>query len=191
MSAVIIRDAMPADATALLEIYRPYVEETAISFEYVVPDEAEFRQRMETVLETYPYLIAERDGEPVGYTYAGRFHPRKAYDLSAEASIYLRRDCRGAGLGPRLYAALESALRAQGVTNLYACIAYADPEDEYLKNDSPRFHEHMGYKTVGRFHACGHKFGRWYDMVWMEKMLAGHETPGELKRYRDIKCKIV
>lgn len=187
MSVAVIRSAAAEDAAALLEIYRPYVEETAISFEYDVPEEAEFRRRIETVLRTYPYLVAERDDAAVGYAYAGRLHPRRAYDLSAEASIYVKRDCRGEGIGSGLYGALENALRAQGITNLYACIAYADPEDEYLKNDSTRFHERMGYETVGRFRACAHKFGRWYDMIWMGKMLAEHKTPGELKRYRDIK----
>ena len=72
-----------------------------------------------------------------------------------------------------------------GVRNLYACIALADPEDEYLTLDSPRFHAHMGYAVVGRFHRCASKFGRWYDMVWMEKHIGGHgDDPEAVVPYR-------
>ena len=79
MDGVLIRDAVPQDAGALLEIYRWYVERTAITYEYDVPTEAEFRQRIENTLQRYPYLVAERDGRILGYAYAGAFHPRAAY----------------------------------------------------------------------------------------------------------------
>ena len=79
MDGVLIRDAVPQDAGALLEIYRWYVERTAITYEYDVPTEAEFRQRIESTLLRYPYLVAERDGRILGYAYAGAFHPRAAY----------------------------------------------------------------------------------------------------------------
>ena len=81
---------------------------------------------------------------------------------------------RRRGIGGRLYAALESCLRAQGVLNLNACVACPAAEDEYLTQDSILFHERLGYRTVGEFHCCGYKFGRWYDMVWMEKLLGPH-----------------
>lgn len=89
-----IRPATVADTVALLEIYAPYVTDTAITFEYEIPSEAAFQQRIQTLLGRYPYLVAEQAGQAVGYAYVGPFHPRAAY-AGCEVSIYLRRDCRG------------------------------------------------------------------------------------------------
>ena len=179
-----IRPARIADAPALLAIYTPYVEETAVSLELTPPTLPEFSSRMEKLIGTYPYLVLEEGGEILGYAYAGRFHQRAAYDLSAEATIYLRRDVRGKGYGKALYTALEEELKARNVQNLYACIAYADPEDGHLQNDSYRFHNAMGYHEVGRFHRCAYKFSRWFDMVWMGKDLGKHEErPKEFKGF--------
>ena len=164
-----LRPARMADAPALLGIYAPYVTDTAVTYEYDVPSEAEFARRMEAVMAKYPYLVAERNGEILGYAYASPFHPRAAYRCSAELSVYLRMDVRGCGMGRRLYEALEAALRPQGFTNLYACIAWTEAEDEYLTHDSVRFHEKMGFHLAGTFRGCAVKFGRRYDMVYMEK----------------------
>lgn len=169
-----IRPATEADAPALLEIYAPYVTETAVTFEYEVPTPAEFARRIAGTLERYPYLVAEREGQALGYAYAGCFKDRAAYDWAVETSIYLRRDCRGQGIGTRLYGVLEGCLARQGVLNLNACVACPEREDEYLTLDSLRFHEARGYRPVGRFTRCGYKFRRWYDMVWMEKHIGSH-----------------
>ena len=162
-SEVKLRVATVSDAAELLKIYAPYVTDTAITFEYDVP-----------TLEKYPYFVAELNGEIVGYAYASAFHPRAAYGWAAETSIYVRRDMKRMGLGRTLYDALETALKAQGVLNLNACIACPDVDDEYLTRNSISFHAHLGYSMVGEFHNCGYKFGRWYNMVWMEKMLGEH-----------------
>lgn len=169
-----IRVAAFGDAQKLLEIYAPYVRETAITFEYAVPTEEEFRGRIIRTLERYPYLVAEREGELWGYAYTGPFHSRAAYSWSAEISIYLREDRRGMGLGRRLYAAIEQISRAQNILNLNACIAFPEIEDGYLTKNSVQFHRHLGYAMVGEFHRCGYKFGNWYNMVWMEKLLDEH-----------------
>lgn len=170
-----IRFATLADAEALARIYRHYVEDTAITFELEAPDAGEFATRIERTLARYPWLVAERAGTVIGYAYAGPLKARAAYDHSAEVSIYLRQDERGHGLGRALYEQLENLLRAQGVCNLYACITCSpDPDDPFLTRASIRFHEHMGYAQVGLFHDCGLKFGRWYSVVWMEKMIADH-----------------
>ena len=174
-----IRTAMTEDAAELLEIYRPYVEKTAITFEYDVPTSEEFRARMEKTLKRYPYLVAEKGGELIGYAYAGPFVGRAAYDWAAEVSIYLKENQRGMGIGKRLYQAIEEISRAQNITNLNACIGSPDPEDEYLTRNSIQFHEHMGYRMVGEFCKCGYKFGRWYNMVWMEKIIQVHEKEPE------------
>ena len=171
-----IRGAALADAERLLSIYGWYVEHTAVSFEYVPPSLPAFRERMARTMEKYPWLVAEADGRLLGYAYAGPFGRRAAYGWSCETTIYVDRAARGRGLGRALYGALEAALSDMGVTNLYACVAVPDPEDEYLTLDSPRFHARMGYVEAGHYHRCGHKFGRWYDMVWMEKIIGAHRT---------------
>ena len=78
------------------------------------------------------------------------------------------------GIGRQLHDALEERLKAQGILNMNACISYIDPEDEYLTQDSVRFHSRLGYEKVAHFHLCGKKFDRWYDMIWMEKLIGEH-----------------
>ena len=173
---VMIRVARQEDAPALLAIYAPYVERTAITFECEVPSEEEFASRMRAVRARHPYLVAERRGELVGYAYAGPFVGRAAYDWAAETSIYVDMGCRRQGVGGALHAALEGALRGQGILNMEACIAVPVEPDEYLTHNSQEFHAHMGYRLVGEFERCGCKFGRWYDMVWMEKIIGEHVT---------------
>jgi len=171
-----LRAASPEDAAELLAVYAPYVRGTAITFEYDVPCLSEFRGRIERTLEKHPYLVAVSGGEIAGYAYTGDFVGRSAYDWSAETTVYLRADRRKAGLGRLLYQALEDVSRAQHIVNLNACIGCPETEDEYLTRNSVQFHAHMGYAVVGEFHKCGYKFGRWYNMVWMEKLLGEHEA---------------
>ena len=148
----------------------------------------EFRARITHVLEKYPYLVAEADGAVIGYAYAGAFKERAAYDWAVETSIYLRKDKKKHGMGRKLYEALEQALNMQHILNVNACITYIEKEDEYVTKNSAQFHEHMGYRLVGKFCACGYKFGRWYDMIWMEKFLGEHTAhPAAVKRFPEIK----
>ena len=177
MNEVLIRTARESDAEALLKIYTPYVTGTAITFEYDVPSVSAFKKRIAHTLEKYPYLVAEIDGVPVGYAYAGVFKGRAAYDWAVETSIYVAKDRKRCGIGGQLYRELEKRLKEQHILNLYACIAYTQREDEYLTNDSVAFHQKCGYSLVGEFHQCGYKFDRWYDMVWMEKFLGEHSIP--------------
>lgn len=187
MDTVTIRNVTASDAPALLAIYAPYVEKTAITFEYDVPSLPDFSARIRRTLERYPYLAAEREGELIGYAYAGPFHERAAYDWCVETSIYLKMEERGRGVGTRLYAALEDALARQGVLNANACIAWPEQEDAYLTQGSVRFHEALGYRRIGQFHDCGFKFGRWYSMVWMEKLLGAHPAaPAPVVPYRSL-----
>jgi phosphinothricin acetyltransferase len=174
---VVIRDASVADAKRLLEIYDYYVRKTAITFEYETPSIEEFTARMEKIMKRYPYLVVERDGQIVGYSYAGVFKDRAAYDWSCETTIYIDHNERKSGLGRMLYEALEEKLKEIGILNLYACIGYPIEEDEYLTKNSAEFHAHLGYTKVGEFHKCGYKYGRWYDMIWMEKIVGEHRTP--------------
>ena len=173
-NTVTIRLATPQDAVNILKIYAPYVENTAISFEYEVPSEAEFRGRIESTLKRYPYIVAEQEGRIIGYAYVSIFHERKAYDWAVETSIGVDKDCKSSGCGKLLYQVLEKILKKQHISNLYACIAFPIGEDPYLTEDSVHFHEHLGYQRTAHFHKCGYKFHRWYDIVWMEKMIGEH-----------------
>ena len=159
---IYIRMAVPEDAGTLLKIYEPYVKNTCITFEYQVPSVEEFTQRIRETLKKYPYLIAEQNGEILGYAYASPFKGRPAYDWAVETTVYLKVNVRGNGIGRQLYTALEDILRRQNITNANACITYPNPE-------SIGFHEKMGYRTVGHFTKCGYKGGHWLDVVWMEK----------------------
>lgn len=183
-----LRTATENDAEKLLEIYSYYVENTAVSFEYETPSPEEFRQRIRRTLERYPYLVAENGGRIVGYAYAGPFKARRAYDYAVETTVYIAKDMRGKGLGRELYTALENALALQNIINLNACIGYPEENDTYLTRDSAEFHERMGYSLAGKFHKCGYKFGKWYDMIWMEKCISEHpDSPMSVLSFDDIR----
>ncbi|MGM9972397.1 MAG: GNAT family N-acetyltransferase [Anaeroplasmataceae bacterium] len=165
------------DAEDLLKIYTPYVLKTAISFEYEAPSVAEFKERIKKISSKYPYIKAiDENGIIVGYAYATEFKSRKAYDWAVETTIYIKDNYRHLGIGRMLYEALEESLKEMGILNLNACIAYTSKTDEYLTNDSMHFHNKLVYKLVGTFHKCGYKFNRWYDMIWMEKIIGSHST---------------
>ena len=174
MENIVIRDAAPGDVPAILDIYRWYVEHTAITFETHVPSTAEFEGRMRSVMARYPYLVLERDGVIEGYAYAGPLNPREAYNWTCELTIYLRHDARKCGFGRKLYTALEQALIRMGILTTYACIGSPIAEDEYLTHNSEQFHAHLGFRRCGTFSRSGYKFGRWYNMIWMEKNVGEH-----------------
>ena len=187
MEHLTIRRAAPEDAAALLEIYAPYVEKTAVTFEYDVPAAEAFAGRIARTLARYPYLAAEAGGQLAGYAYAGPFKDRPAYDWAAETTVYVREDGRRQGVGRALYGALERCLAAQGVRNLNACAACPEREDEYLTWDSVNFHMRLGYRLVGEFCGCGCKFGRWYNMVWMEKHIGEHlPDPAPVRPFPEV-----
>ena len=173
---IILRTAELSDAEELLEIYAPYVEKTAVTFEYEIPDIREFKERIKKTLKKYPYILAEGNGEILGYAYTGPFVGRAAYDWAVETTIYLKEDKRRMGIGKMLYGKLEEISKAQNILNMYACIACPEKEDQYLNENSVQFHEHLGYSIAGKFHKCGYKFGTWYNMVWMEKIIGKHKA---------------
>ena len=158
------RDAVPADVPAILEIYRPYVEETAITFEYDVPSLSEFERRFTEITADFPWLVWEEDGEILGYAYSSRAFSRAAYQWDADVSIYLRQDCRSRGIGRQLYTALEQRMEKLGYFVLYALVTSANEA-------SCQFHNALGYRAFARFEKTGFKFGRWYDVTWFEKRL--------------------
>ena len=159
-----IRPARLADAAALLAIYRPFVTDSAVSFELVPPPVAEFEERMKKALESWAWLVAENDEGPVGYAYATSHRPRGAYRWAVETSAYVHAGHRGQGLGKRLYRELLPILTDKGYCTAYAGIA--------LPNDaSVALHRAVGFTPVGVFERAGWKFGRWHDVSWWQLAL--------------------
>lgn len=188
MGEISFRNATLEDAERILEIYKYYIEKTVITFEWELPTLEEFKGRMKHIMEKYPYIVAIQNKKIIGYAYVGSFVGRKAYDWAVETTIYLDANERHHGVGKKLYSVIEDILKRMNILNLNACIGYPTEDDEYLTKNSALFHEHLGYKMVGEFHNCGYKFGRWYNMVWMEKMIGEHsENPKEVLNYNEIK----
>ena len=173
MSKVVIRFADPArDAAAILDLYAPYIEKTAITFETEVPSLKSFTQRVADIAAHFPYLLLEVDGELAGYAYAHRQAERAAFAWNAELSIYLKESFAGRGLGRPLYSLLEELLAMQGYVNFYGVITGSNAVSIAL-------HEKMGYRLIGRHEHTGFKFGQWHDTVWLHKRV--HEgVPGKI-----------
>ena len=175
-----IRLAKPSDARFLLDIYVPYVENTAITFEYEVPTIEDFATRIAKTLEKYPYLVAEEDGLILGYAYASTYYARAAYDWTVELSVYVSQDARGQGVGTRLYDALEGLLKQMGYIHFLACIS--------LPNEaSLALHRKRGYQQVAHFPKIGYKFECWHDIVWLQKSL--DKEAGPIKLLKEMECK--
>ena len=165
-----IRFAKESDIPAILDIYGPYVLNTAVSFEYSVPTLEEFTARFRGITAQFPWLVWEENGRVLGYAYGSLPFGRAAYRWCASASIYLAPDAQRKGIGKQLYTGLEKLLRAQGYRKLYALITSDNP-------GSLRFHEAMGYRFLVEFSDCGIKFQKLYSVVWMEKTLNSGEIP--------------
>ena len=165
-----VRIATVQDVPRILDIYAPYVKNTAISFEYAVPTLEEFTRRFLGITAEFPWLVWEENGTVLGYAYGSRPFERAAYQWCAEASIYLCPEACGKGIGRKLYAALEQRLQAQGYKKVYAIITTAN-------QGSVAFHQAVGYRHTATMPDCGYKFGNWYGTVWMEKQLNSWDTP--------------
>ncbi|MGM0240466.1 phosphinothricin acetyltransferase [Enterococcus sp. AZ103] len=159
-----IRTATIKDATQLLEIYRPYVLNTNITFEYTVPTIADFTQRISGTLQQFPYLVAVEEEKIVGYAYAHSYKERAAYDWAVEVTVYVSVKDQAKGTGKMLYDALENELKKQNILVLTACITGGN-------DNSVTFHEKFGYQKVAEFKKIGYKFNQWHDVIWMQKFL--------------------
>lgn len=166
-----IRPADPSDAADLLEIYRPFVEESAVSFEVSVPGVEEFAERIRKAVDGWAWLVAEEGGSRVGYAYGSSHRARAAYRYSVEVSAYVAPDHRRKGLGREMYLRLFDALAAKGYCNAYAGIT--------LPNDaSVALHRSLGFEPVGVFRNVGWKFGKWHDVAWYQRKLRDAPVAG-------------
>jgi L-amino acid N-acyltransferase YncA len=159
-----IRPATEADAVALLGIYRPFVEASAVSFETIAPTVADFSARIRKALAGWQWLVAEKDGQCIGYAYGSSHRERAAYRWSVEVSAYVQASHHRRGIGRTLYSNLLADLVHKGFCNAYAGVT--------LPNDaSVALHCSLGFELIGTFRAVGRKFGKWHDVAWFQRRL--------------------
>ena len=163
---MLIRNADPErDAAACAAVYAPSVAGSAASFEDVPPDGPEFARRIVAISTRYPWLVAEEDGQVMGFAYASEHRERAAYRWAAESAVYVVEAHRGRGVGKRLYAVLFDLLARQGIRTVCAGITLPNPASVAL-------HESCGFEPVGIYRRIGYKLGRWHDVGWWELELA-------------------
>jgi L-amino acid N-acyltransferase YncA len=159
-----IRLASEDDAAGILSIYAPYITNTSFTFETEVPVENEFKERIRKYLLKYPWLVCETEGQIAGYAYASQYRERKAYQWSAECSVYIHDDFQRQGVAQALYSALFAILKKQGFMNVYAVIN--------LPNDkSVALHERMGFTYFATYEKVGYKLGQWKNVGWWRLQL--------------------
>lgn len=175
-----IRLAMLSDSEAILNIYAPYVKDTAISFETEIPDVYEFSRRIENILKQYPYLVYQIGDEIAGYAYASKHRERAAYQYDVDVSVYVLQKYHGSRIAFKLYNCLFKILKELGYYNAYA--AYTVPNEK-----SEKFHNKFGFNIIGTHHKTGYKFGKWHDVVWFEKTINEHDNkPNALKLMSEL-----
>jgi phosphinothricin acetyltransferase len=170
-----VRPSHDRDLPAITAIYAHHVLHGTGTFETTPPTESEMAARRADVLARgLPWLVAEEDGRVLGFAYCQWFKPRLAYRFSAEDSIYVHPDAHGRGLGRALLAELAARAQAAGIRRLLAVIG------DSANTASIGVHRSLGFTPAGVFKSCGWKFGRWLDIVLMEKPLGeGDSTPPE------------
>jgi phosphinothricin acetyltransferase len=153
-----IRLASTDDASAIAEIYRPFCESTAVSFEYAAPSTKEIAHRIRTITVQHPWVVLDEGGLIAGYAYASRHRERDAYGWSVDTAVYVNPTHRRRGVARALYTALFNVLRLQGYFKAYAGIT--------LPNEaSTGLHEAMGFRLVGIYRGVGYKHGTWHDVA--------------------------
>ena len=169
---LVVRDANDSDMTAVQSIYAHHVLHGLSTFEEVPPSTDELMSRRAVILNMgLPYLVAERDGEVLGYAYAASYRPRAAYRFSIENSVYVAEGCGGNGVGSALLEALIQRCEKGPWRQMLAVIGNGE------NAASIALHQRMGFAMVGTFNAVGFKHGRWVDTVLMQRALGeGAET---------------
>ena len=169
----VIRPAQDDDGAAIAAVYAPYVRDTPVSFEEEPPSAAVMAERIIGTLSTHPWLVAEREGEIVGYAYAGKHSQRAAYRWTVDVTVYVRGNERRIGIGRQLYRALLETLRQQGFRSAFAEIVLPNPGSAHL-------HEAMGFQHIGVHKDIGYKLGRWHDIgYWRLGLSDGTAAPSE------------
>jgi len=157
------------DADKVLEIYKPYVLHTIITFEYATPSNEEFLQRIKNIIAQYPWLVCLYGDKVIGYSYAGLHRYRSAYQWSCESTVYLLPEFHRKGIARILYETLFSILRIQGYFNVYAGVSLPNEK-------SVGFHQSLGFTKIGIYEKIGYKFGEWHDVEWFQFQLREHQN---------------
>jgi phosphinothricin acetyltransferase len=168
-----VRPASAGDAPACVAIYRPYVEDTAITFETEVPTVDQMAVRIAAARDSHEWLVLEQRGEVLGYAYAHAFNPRGAYRWSVETSVYIADHHYRRGGGRKLYTHLLRRLVERGYRRAFAGITQPNQA-------SIAFHRSFGFDHVGLYQRVGWKHGRWHDVARMQLDLLGtaeHDGP--------------
>ncbi len=171
-----IRSATSHDVASILEIYRPYILDTAISFETEPPSLEDMQKRIAETLDLFPWLVIESEKSIQGYAYATPFKSRHAYSWSVESTVYVKKGFHGKGFGKKLYKDLLGKLKSQGVVNVIGGIS--------LPNDaSVRLHESFGFRQVAQLKEVGFKFGKWWDVGYWQLRLDNPVEPNPLRKF--------
>jgi phosphinothricin acetyltransferase len=152
------------DTQAVLDIYKYYVDNTIISFEYEAPTLEEYADRIKTNTEKYPWLVCLYNNKIIGYAYGSTHRYRTAYQWSPESTIYLSPNFHTKGIGRILYETLFSLLKLQGYYNVFAGVALPNEK-------SVGFHRALGFEEIGIFKKVGYKHGNWHDTQWFQLTL--------------------
>jgi len=153
-----IRNVKIEDAVSIQRIYRHYVENTVISFEYDAPSIEEIAKRIQHYQENYPYLVLEENGRVVGYAYGSRYRERRAYDFTSEVSVYIDKDELGKGYGKRLAMELLEQLRKKDIHTVIAILTSGNERSLGLFLT-------LGFKLAGNLENVGYKHGQWRSIT--------------------------
>jgi phosphinothricin acetyltransferase len=170
-----VRPATAADAAACVEIYRPYVLDTVITFETDVPTVEEMADRIVDAGVMHEWLVLEADGGITGYAYAHQFNSRAAYLWSVETSVYVAQDRLRSGVGRMLYTELLRRLAERGFRRAFAGIAQPNEASNAL-------HRAFGFRRAGHYRRVGWKLGAWHDVQWWQLDLLGPDDEAEPPR---------
>lgn len=165
------RFVTPEDTENILAIYQQYID-TSITFEYSLPSCEEFRERIEEIIQFYPYIAAVCDGRIIGYAYSHRAFERMAYQWDVEFSVYIDREYIGHGIGKELYYRLIELSRLQNIHTVYAKVT--SPNDK-----SDALHCAVGFEKIAEFTKTGYKNGEWRSVTWYEMKLCDFESEPE------------
>lgn len=165
-----IRLAEKRDVPGILEIYAPFILDTAVTFEETIPDEESFWERILGIMAELPFLVCEIDGKIAGYAYASGYRSRASYRWTKEVSVYIHPEFQRKRVAHALYTSLNEMVRYQGIADLLAIITMPN-------EPSVSFHEYFGYRKCAEFSKVGYKMGQWQNVGWFELFLQDETQP--------------
>ena len=159
-----IRNVRSADAEAILRIYAPFVLDSAVSFELELPSVEDMQKRIAHYTEKYPWIVAEENGEVIGYAYASSYRERLAYQYNVETSVYIDQQHQRKGVAKKLYDELFSILKEKGFYQAFAVITMPNEKSE-------AFHKANNFNSFAVFENVGFKFNQWHNVLWMARKI--------------------